>query len=196
MNRSFSVLALLLAVSPLGAQPQKPLPGDGPIEKFLQEDTRSLGGRFLDGAKTLQEWKARLPHLKREYLDMLGLWPPPEKTPLKATTTGTVARGEVVIEKLHYQSRPGLYVTGNLYRPRTVKGKLPAILYVCGHSGRGRDGNKTAFQDHGMWFARNGYVCLIVDTLQLGEVPGKHHGTYNLGHSLHCYPTSARLPDG
>jgi dienelactone hydrolase len=59
--------------------------------------------------------------------------------------------------------------------------KLPAILYACGHSGRGRDGNKTAFQDHGLWFASNGYVCLMVDTLQLGEIAGKHHGTYNLG---------------
>ena len=58
--------------------------------------------------------------------------------------------------------------------------KLPAILYVCGHSGRGRDGNKTAFQDHGMWFATNGYVCLVVDTLQLGEIAGIHHGTYSL----------------
>jgi cephalosporin-C deacetylase-like acetyl esterase len=86
----------------------------------------------------------------------------------------------VVIEKLHFQSKPGLYVTGNLFRPKKVEGKLPAILYVCGHSGRGRDGNKTAFQDHGMWFATNGYVCLIIDTLQLGEIPGKHHGTYNL----------------
>jgi cephalosporin-C deacetylase-like acetyl esterase len=105
----------------------------------------------------------------------------PEKTPLHATVTGTVERGEVVIDKLHFQSRPGLYVTGNLYRPRQSKGRLPAILYVCGHSGRGRDGNKTAFQDHGLWFASNGYVCLIVDTLQLGEVAGVHHGTYNLG---------------
>ena len=32
-----------------------------------------------------------------------------------------------------------------------------------------------------MWFARNGYVCLLIDTLQLGEVAGVHHGTYNLG---------------
>jgi dienelactone hydrolase len=88
----------------------------------------------------------------------------------------------VAIEKLHFQSKPGLYVTGNLYRPKAPsEEELPAILYVCGHSNRGRDGNKTAFQDHGLWFASNGYVCLIVDTLQLGEVAGKHHGTYNLG---------------
>ena len=32
-----------------------------------------------------------------------------------------------------------------------------------------------------MWFASNGYVCLIVDTLQLGEVAGIHHGTYREG---------------
>src|SRR5439155_8515175 len=56
--------------------------------------------------------------------------------------------------------------------------RLPAIVYVCGHSGKGRDGNKTAFQDHGFWFANNGYVCIILDTLQLGEIPGVHHGTY------------------
>lgn len=56
-------------------------------------------------------------------------------------------RSGVVIEKLHFQSKPGLYVTGNLYRPKvnedkqTPAKKYPTILYVCGHSGRGRDGN-------------------------------------------------------
>ncbi|HMF35559.1 MAG TPA: hypothetical protein VKF17_02940 [Isosphaeraceae bacterium] len=30
-----------------------------------------------------------------------------------------------------------------------------------------------------MWFARNGHVALLIDTLQLGEVAGVHHGTYN-----------------
>src|SRR5262245_55626200 len=32
-----------------------------------------------------------------------------------------------------------------------------------------------------LWFASNGYVCLVVDTLQLGEIAGKHHGTYREG---------------
>jgi dienelactone hydrolase len=160
------------------AQPEKPRPGDAMIERWLQKQAERLDQRFLDGAKTRAEWEERRPRLHREYLYMLGLWPLPEKTPLHATITGTVERGEVLIEKLHVQSKPGLYVTGNLYRPKTITGKLPAILYVCGHSGKGRDGNKTAFQDHGMWFANNGYICLIVDTLQLGEIPGIHHGTY------------------
>lgn len=169
---------LLGTAGPGLAQPPQPKPGDVMIEKFLKAETERLSGRFLDGATTLQEWQEKRPRLYREYMDMLGLWPLPEKTPLKATVTGTVASGAVVIEKLHYQSKPGLYVTANLYRPKDIKGKLPAVLYVCGHSNRGRDGNKTAFQDHGMWFASNGYVCLMVDTLQLGEIPGVHHGTY------------------
>jgi len=39
-------------------------------------------------------------------------------------------------------------------------------------------GNKTGYQRHGAWFARNGYVCLMIDTLQLGEIQGEHRGTH------------------
>ncbi|HEY1858731.1 MAG TPA: hypothetical protein VGG61_00140, partial [Gemmataceae bacterium] len=174
-------IALLVIFAAAALSADKPeSDGDAMINKYLANLTKEVSGRFMDGAKTRDEWEKKLPRLRREYLDMLGLDPLPEKTPLKATVTGTLEREGVVIEKLHYQSRPGLYVTANLYRPKDPKGKLPAILYVCGHSGKGRDGNKTAFQDHGLWFANNGYVCLVVDTLQLGEIPGIHHGTYGV----------------
>ena len=167
---------------PLSALAAEPLSADEMIRTYLAAETKRLSAKFMDGATTKAEWEKAKPRLKREFLDMLGLDPLPEKTPLKATVTGTLERGAVAIDNLHYQSKPGLYVTANLYRPKVVAAdaKLPAILYVCGHSGKGRDGNKTAFQDHGMWFASNGYVCLVVDTLQLGELAGKHHGTYNL----------------
>ena len=167
---------------PLRARAAEPLSADEMIRTYLAAETKRLSAKFMDGATTKADWEKAKPRLKREFLDMLGLDPLPEKTPLKATVTGTLERGNVTVENLHYQSKPGLYVTANLYRPKVVAAdaKLPAILYVCGHSGKGRDGNKTAFQDHGMWFAANGYVCLVVDTLQLGELAGKHHGTYNL----------------
>jgi cephalosporin-C deacetylase-like acetyl esterase len=182
IRRCVPILFALLAVGvSRGQKPPEPKPGDAMIDAYLAKETDRLSQRVLDGATTLAEWEARRPRLKQQYLDMLGLWPLPEKTPLHATVTGTLEREGVVIEKLHYQSRPGLYVTANLYRPKDVKGRLPAVLYVCGHSNKGRDGNKTAYQDHGLWFATNGYVCLILDTLQLGEVPGIHHGTYRHG---------------
>jgi dienelactone hydrolase len=173
-------LVALALLSARDAKEAKQLPGDEMMHAWLCKQTDKLSRNSLAGAKSKDEWLKLRPKLREQYFDMLGLWPLPERTPLKAKVTGSVERDGVVIEKLHFQSKPGLYVTANLYRPKKVAGKLPAILYVCGHSGRGRDGNKTAFQDHGMWFATNGYVCLIVDTLQLGEIPGKHHGTYNL----------------
>jgi dienelactone hydrolase len=181
------VLTLMLLASPtnalLAGEADEPAvkPGDQQIEAYLKQEAAKLSQRVLDGAKTREEWEARRPRLRQEYFDMLGLWPLPEKTPLNAKVTGTLERGDVVIEKVQFQSRPGLYVTGDLFRPKKVEGKLPAILYVCGHAGKGREGNKTAYQDQGMWFASNGYVCLDIDTVELGEIAGEHHGTYSKG---------------
>jgi dienelactone hydrolase len=76
-------------------------------------------------------------------------------------------------------------VTANLYLPKNLAKPAPTILYVSGHGPVIKDGisygNKVAYQHHGAWFARNGYVCLIIDTLQLGEIQGVHHGTYREG---------------
>ncbi len=113
---------------------------------------------------------------------MLGLSPRPEKTDLAAVVTGKVEREKFSVEKLHFQSRPGLYVTGNLYLPKNVDKPAPAILYLCGHGPVKKDGvsygNKVTYQHHGAWFAEHGYVCLIIDSLQLGEIEGIHHGTH------------------
>jgi dienelactone hydrolase len=177
-----AAILLPLVTQIILAQEAKSLPGDETIHAYLKKHTENLSQNVLAGAKSKGEWLKRRPKLREQYLDMLGFWPLPEKTPLEAKITGRVTKDGVTIAKLYFQSKPGLYVTGNLYSVDSDKKpvKKPAILYVCGHAGRGLDGNKTAFQDHGVWFARNGYVCLIIDTLQLGEIAGKHHGTYNL----------------
>ncbi len=181
MHRTLLLLntALLLAVISTASLAAEPWPGDAAIERSLAQEAGALSFNALAGADSKEAWEERREELKQQYLDMLGLWPLPERTPLKATVTGKLERDAFTVEKVHFQSKPGLYVTGNLYVPNPLpREKLPAVLYVCGHSGRGRDGNKTAFQHHGMWFATHGYVCLIIDTLQLGEVAGIHHGTY------------------
>lgn len=174
----------LLASEPSG---EKPLPadtsrGDRMIAEYFRSQTQLLTERSLAEIKTLEDWKAHRQQYRRQLFDMLGLNPLPERTPLKPVITGKVDHAEFTVENLHFQSRPGLYVTGNLYVPKQRKGKLPAILYVCGHGRVKKNGvsygNKVHYQHHGGWFARNGYVCLIIDTLQLGEIEGIHHGTY------------------
>jgi dienelactone hydrolase len=157
--------------------------GDEMIQEYLRGETEEIHRRFFQNVESVEDWKKLRPKYKEEYLYMLGLWPMPQKTPLKATITRTLQGDDYIVDMLHYQSRPQLYVTANLYRPKNIaKGQhLPAVLYVCGHSSRGRSGNKTAFQSHGIWFARHGYICLILDTLQLGEIAAIHHGTYREG---------------
>lgn len=177
----FALFDTPLLAQPLG-RPDRDGPGDEMIQKYLQREATNISSHFADDITSRQAWEAKRPQYVEEYFYMLGLSPRPEKTPLHATITGTLKGDGYVVEMLHYQSRPQLYVTGNLYRPATVNPteKLPAIFYVCGHSGRGRDGNKVAYESHGIWFARHGYVCLVVDSLQLGEIAAFHHGTYNL----------------
>jgi dienelactone hydrolase len=167
---------------PLG-QPDGGSPGDEMIQRYLERETAKISARLADDLRSRQAWEAKRPQYVEEYFYMLGLSPRPEKTQLNATVAGKLDGEGYIVEMLHYQSRPGLYVTGNLYRPPAIKPgeKLPAVFYVCGHSHRGRDGNKVAYQSHGIWFARHGYICLVVDSLQLGEIAATHHGTYNLG---------------
>ncbi len=174
------------ATSTLGQEygpPDRDQPGDKMIQEYLKRETDKIHETFLENTKTLEDWQKLRAGYKEEYFHMLGLAPMPEKTPLKPTITGTLEGDGYVVDMLHYQSRPKLYVTANLYRPSNVeKGKrLPAIIYVCGHANRGRNGNKTAYQSHGIWFARHGYICLTLDSLQLGEIAAIHHGTYREG---------------
>lgn len=164
-------------------QPDRDNPGDEMIQEYLGRLTGEIHTAFQQDVVSLDQWTKLRPAYKDEYFYMLGLSPMPEKTPLKATVTGSLTGDGFVVDMLHYQSRPRLYVTANLYRPTKIrKGqRLGAVLYVCGHSGRGRNGNKTAYQSHGIWFARHGYICLVLDSLQLGEIAAIHHGTYREG---------------
>lgn len=175
---SIAIAVLAVAVSTSQAQ-------ERPLREYFQAEVERIESQPLQGIDSAEHWKEQRPELQRQMREMLGLDPLPERTDLKVEITGTVEHGDFVVEKILYQSSPGLYVTGNLYRPKKVEGKLPAILYVCGHARVEEDGviygSKANYQHHPAWYASNGYVCLIVDTLQLGEVPGLHHGTHREG---------------
>jgi dienelactone hydrolase len=182
----FELFALLILIVHQPAHPQamgepdRGQPGDRMIQAYLQRQTEQIHTRFQDDIESLEKWKRLRPKYREEYFEMLGLRPLPAKTPLEPVVTGTYQGNGFVVDMIHYQSRPGLYVTGNLYRPASVEPgqRLPAVLYVCGHAVNGRNGNKTSYQSNGIWFARHGYVCLVLDTLQMGEIAAIHHGTY------------------
>jgi hypothetical protein len=159
--------------------------GDAALTEYFALQVAEIEDATFEGIETLEDWEAKKDEYRRQLAEMLGLDPMPPKTPLKPVITGTVEHDEFTLEKLHFQSSPGLYVTGSLYLPKGLDKPAPTILYVCGHGRVKEDGisygNKATYQHHGIWFARHGYVCLIIDTLQLGEIEGLHHGTYREG---------------
>ena len=67
-----------------------------------------------------------------------GVWPLPEKTPLNAVVYGKVDRDGYTVEKVYFESYPGHFVTGSLYRPKEAMGKLPGVLCPYGHFRDGR----------------------------------------------------------
>jgi dienelactone hydrolase len=155
------------------------------LADYFRNETAALAERCLADIQSLDDWKSKREEYRRQLQEMLGLWPMPERTDLKTVVTGKIEHDEFTVEKLYFQASPQLYVTANLYLPKKVEKLTPAILYVCGHSRVFTNGisygNKVGYQHHGAWFARNGYVCLTIDTLQLGEIEGLHHGTYREG---------------
>lgn len=154
-------------------------------KEYFTTQTERLRQRTLATLSTREAWEAGHAERRRQLQEMLGLDPWPERTDLSPVVTGRTERDGFVVERVQFQSLPGLYVTGNLYLPMEAGEPAPGVLYVCGHAGVKEGdvslGNKTAYQHHGAWFARNGYACLTIDSLQLGEIEGIHHGTYRYG---------------
>ena len=181
--RSLLLLLALFSVTSFAADPTPDLSaGRATVDEYFRAQSKQIADQCLADLTTKAEWEKRRVTLRQQYLDMMGLWPLPPRTNLKAVVTGTVDAEKYRVEKLHFQSLPGLYVTANLYLPKGEVKKAPTILYVCGHGNvveKGVSyGSKVFYRYHPAWFAAHGYACLILDTLQLHEIPGLHHGTY------------------
>lgn len=182
-------LGVILGAEAARAQAPVSLPdttrGGRMLEAYFRAETERLARGCLADIKAAADWQARSGEYRRQLREMLGLDPLPPRTPLEPVVTGRLEHERFTVENLHFQSSPGLYVTGNLYLPKGLQGPAPAVLYVCGHGQVKIDGvsygNKTHYQHHGAWFAEHGFVCLVIDTLQLGEIEGLHHGTYREG---------------
>lgn len=150
------------------------------IRSYLIKAARDITEKPLPEARSAEDLEKTRERRYQEFIEMLGMQDMPlagERSPLNVTITGTLQREGYRIEKLYYESLPGLYVPANLYIPDNIKDPVPAILYVCGHSRT----QKVHYQSHPAKFAQMGFVCLIIETIQYGEVLGQHHGCYARG---------------
>jgi dienelactone hydrolase len=100
---------------------------------------KDLNGYFpFTPSATREAWDQRATALRTQMLVALGLHPMPEKTPLKPIIHGKVDCGEYTVEKVILEAMPGFYLTGSLYRPSKIEGKVPGVLCPHGHWANGR----------------------------------------------------------
>ncbi|MEY4482656.1 MAG: hypothetical protein RL693_108, partial [Verrucomicrobiota bacterium] len=103
-------------------------------EDMRLQPLKDLNGYFpFHPPSSLSEWEVRREQVRRQILVAEGLWPMPTKTPLNAVIHGKIERDEYTVEKVFFESSPGLFVTGNLYRPKKITGKVPAVMFAHGH---------------------------------------------------------------
>ncbi|WP_395745592.1 alpha/beta hydrolase family protein [Prosthecobacter sp.] len=103
-------------------------------EDIRQQPPKDLNGYFpFNPPSSLSEWDARREVVRRQILVAEGLWPMPTKTPLNAVVHGKVEGDGFTVEKVYFESAPGFFVTGSLWKPKEIKGKVPGVMFAHGH---------------------------------------------------------------
>ena len=199
----FPVVFLLLAFVAGDAQIPKlagqPAPGDAALADYFRNETAALSQHCLANINTLDDWKAKRAEYRRQLQEMLGLWPMPERTDLQPVVTGRITNDEFTVEKIYFQASPKLYCHGQFVSaeksgPARAGDSLRVRPLVGSKTNGISYGNKAVYQSDGAWYARNGYVCLVLDTVLAGEIQGIHTGTRD--HGLWWWNSRGYTPAG
>lgn len=126
---------------------------------------------------TLDEWTQRKQELRKQLLKSWGGFPA-ESCDLAPQILGELKRDGYRVERLVFQTRPGVWMTANAYVP-DGPGKRPAVLCVHGHwRGAKQD---PVVQSRCIGLVKLGFFVLCVDAFGAGERGlsknlGEYHG--------------------
>lgn len=150
----------------------------GPVHDRRFDEVRHLDMTYsFKAPPTVGEWQERVAYLRAQILTGTGLMPMPEKTPLNAHIFGRIEHEDYSVEKVYFESFPGFYVTGNLYRPKGKTGPFPAVLNPHGHAQEGRleDNDRSSGPGRAIGFARQGYIAFAYDMIGYNDSSQLRH---------------------
>ncbi|HOM52443.1 MAG TPA: hypothetical protein PLV57_14485 [Phycisphaerae bacterium] len=146
------------ATAPASTQPAvaaaEPLPHTNTVFKPVRYERR-------------KQWEWRRTWLRDQVRLAAGLIPEWPRTPLNAKIFGKLIRDGYTVEKVYFESSPGIYVTGNLYRPASEPppGGYPVVACPHGHwqNGRLHHDDRGSVPARCITLARNGAVVFAYD---------------------------------
>ncbi len=126
---------------------------------------------FARGYSTAAQWQSRARRVREGILKGAGLMPAPRKCPLNPITHSRRDYDGYTVENIAFESLPGFFMTGNLYRPNSGEPPYPAVLCPHGHftypGGGGRF--RPDMQLRCATLARMGAVVLSYDMVGWGD---------------------------
>ncbi|MEX2112192.1 MAG: acetylxylan esterase [Pirellulales bacterium] len=133
-----AIVSALLAGAASAAAPRVSDEGQLPLDSRLGP-LKDLDGYFpFVPSEKKEAFERRAEQVRRRILVATGLWPMPTATPAGAVIHGKVERDGYTVERVYFESYPGHFVSGSLYRPTGKSGKLPGVLCPHGHWANGR----------------------------------------------------------
>ena len=132
---------------------------DVAADAYARRNARIASLNTTAATRDYQAWA------RRTFQQLAGVLP--ERTPLNLRTTGTLERNQYSVEKIVYESRPGLFVTANLYLPKSGTSPYPGVLFQMGHSVNGK--SYDLYQRCCQGLVQLGYVVLAFDPIGQGE---------------------------
>ncbi|MEE2709224.1 MAG: hypothetical protein VYA69_06475 [Gemmatimonadota bacterium] len=138
----------------------------------------------FDPPESKEIWMKRAKALREQILVGLGLWPPPEKCPLNAQVFDRIEHEDYTIEKVFFESLPGYFVTGNLYRPVDVEEPCSGVLNPHGHwnGGRLEDSVDGSIPARCVTLARMGCVAFAYDMIGYNDSRQLPHRNWGSDH--------------
>ncbi len=124
------------------------------------------GDAARDSITSIEDFERRREFLRDCFIRAIG-GIPDFRIPLNAKITGVIQQGGFRIEKVIYESRPGVYVTANLYVPDGIEKPAAAILFLCGHAKEAKQYRQ--YQKVCRHLAAAGFVVLAQDPVGQGE---------------------------
>ncbi len=140
---------------------------------FTEEQGKAFLEKHIPASKV--EWEARAAQIRQQIRDGMDLQTLPEKPASKPIIHSKKEMDGYTIENVAFESMPGIYVTGNLYRPLKQQRSYAAILAPHGHGENPHGRFREQTQKRCATLARMGAIVFVWDMVGQGDAKQCEH---------------------
>jgi hypothetical protein len=169
MTIKSGIICYIIGIASAIAQPNPDRPDLCQGAYFTEEEGAKALQTFASTYHDKASWEARASLIRKGIREGMQLPARPQFAPLKPIRHSLRTMDGYTVENVAFESLPGLFVTGNLYRPINANGKAAGILCPHGHAPNQDARFLEQAQQRCATLARMGAVVFVYDMLGYGD---------------------------